>query len=429
VVIGDAGPGIVGSRLSGDGGSVTGLVLDDTGRGVALFSNLGDPADSLRIQVRALAANFNPPGAWSPPVFLRTEEAPWENPNALAGDGQGGAIAAWQRTVGTASDLHASRYVVAGGWQPALLVAPLVPSTNAPRAQILEGTDGAALVAWTDTELRAARIPAAGAAEEPTALGPPAFFFALAGTPTEALLAFVDEGRLLFSLLDSGGGWTPAVEVPGAGTVAVGALGGFAAAAEGPGRFALAWFRADASGNPAGVQSARYAAATGWSGPVVIGGSADPGERAVRLAASPQGGHLLAYWIRGDGRLWGNRYTPGSGWGSAAPVSSATPLAQAGLPPGTSAAAGVAAAIDGAGNALVLWAEGGTRLLSARASSAGAWSAGQALPLEAGTRGIVGPLALSMNSAGQALAAWAQPRLCATCPAPREVWAALYEPR
>jgi hypothetical protein len=428
LLVGDAGPGQSGSRLSGDGGSITGVLLDDAGRGVVLFSNLGDRVEPEFQEVHAVANTYSG-GLWGTPVGLSGDQASWNLPNALAGDGRGGAIAVWQRTgVEDGGDLESNRYSVEGRWQPAVSIVRLPQSTNAPRAQIVEGSDGTALMAWTDTELRLARVSPTGARGVPTAIGPPAFFFVLVGTPGDPLVGFTDNGRLLYSVPDGAGGWQPAVEVPGAGSVVTGFVGGFGAAADQVGGFTFAWFRSDATGNPAGVVSARYDAATGWSAPVSVEtGAADAGERAVKVVAGPAG-HVLAYWLHGDGRLWGNRYTPGSGWGRAGPVSTAVPLAQSGLPPGTSAALGATAGIDGSGNALVLWADAGTRLFSVRAAPGRPWSAAQALPLDPATHGVVGPLALAMNASGSALAAWAEPSACDTCPAPRAIWAALYEP-
>jgi len=423
-VVGDAGPGFVGSRLSGGGGSVTGLLLDDTGRGVVLFSNIGDPADPLLVPIRTFANTYAAASGWSTPVRLSPSFQAF--PDALAGDGHGNAIVVWDTNPG--GELDANRFAAQGGWQPATLIAKLPQSTNAAHAQVVEGPDGAALAAWTDTALRVARMSPAGVWGASTAIGPPAFFFDLAGTPSDPLMGFVNDNRLLFLAPDGKGGWQPAAEVPGTGSIRVDAPGGLAATADNVGGFMLAWFRSDVVGNTAGIAAARYAAATGWSAPVSIeAGTPDPGERALKLVAGPAG-HILAYWLHGDGHLWANLYTPRSGWGSAGPVSSAMPLAQSGLPPGTSAAAGAAAAIDGSGNALVLWAEAGVRLVSARATPGGPWSVAQALPSAPGTRGIVGPLALAMNTSGSAIAAWAQPSMCDSCPAPREVWAASYEP-
>jgi hypothetical protein len=416
--------------MSGDGGSVTGVLLDDSGRGVALFSNLGDVVEPELQEVHAVANTYSS-GGWGTPVGLSSDKASWNLPNALAGDGQGDAIAVWQQTgfADGSGYLDSNRYSVDGGWRPSVLIARLPQSTNAAHAQIVEGSDQGALVAWTDTELRVARSSSNAVWGAPTTLGPPAFFFTLVGTPSDPLLGFTDQSRLFYSSPDATGRWQAAAEVPGAGQIAIGMIGGFAAAADGVGGFTFAWFRSDAAGNAAGVAAARYSAAHGWSAPVSLEtGAPDPGERAIKLASGPNG-HVLAYWLHGDGHLWANRYDPGGGWGAAEPVSAAVPLAQAGLPPGTAAALGVTAAIDGSGNALVLWADGGTRLFSVRAAPGGPWSAARALPLDPATRGVVGPLALAMNAPGSALAAWAQPSACDTCPAARAIWAALYEPR
>ncbi len=429
LLVGDAGPGYQGSGRSGDGGSVKGVVLDDAGGGVLLFSRFGDPVESSNPELHALASSHSAAGGWSTPIGLKRDDTlAWENPNALAGNRQGDAVAAWQRTGVEGQELYSSRYAARAGWQSARLIVTLPQSTNAPRAQIVEDSSGAALVAWTDTGLRVARLPPTGAWGAPTTIGPPAFFFALVGTPSDPLVGFTDQGRLFYSSPDATGRWQTAAEVPGAGQIAVGVIGGFAAAADGVGGFTFAWFRSDASGSPAGVVAARYSAAAGWSAPVSLEtGGADGGERAIELTAGPAG-HVLAYWLHGDGRLWANRYVPGSGWGGDGPVSTAAPLAQAGLPPGTSSALGVTAGIDGSGNALVLWADAGTRLFSVRAAPGRPWSAPQALPLDPASRGVVGPLALAMNASGSALAAWAEPSACDTCPASRAIWAALYDP-
>ena len=91
VVIGDGGPGWIGSRFTSGGGTVTGLVLDADGRAAVSFAVAGTPGDPLAATWQAAASTSAAAASWTPPVSLGPtgEFRSW--PRDLASDGNGGA--------------------------------------------------------------------------------------------------------------------------------------------------------------------------------------------------------------------------------------------------------------------------------------------------------------------------------------------------
>ena len=114
------------------------------------------------------------------------------------------------------------------------------------------------------------------------------------------------------------------------------------------------------------------------------------------------GGHAMAVWEQDDGtrrNIWANRYTAGSGWGTAELIESDNA--------GTAVEAQIA--VDGSGNALAVWVQdSGTRfnIWANRYVVGSGW--GTAVLIETDNAGDAGSAQIAVDGSGNALAVWGQ---------------------
>jgi hypothetical protein len=143
-----------------------------------------------------------------------------------------------------------------------------------------------------------------------------------------------------------------------------------------------------------------------WAAPTLL--EDDDGDAARARIAIDSNGNALAVWDQfdfgGHTRIWTNRYSPASGWGTGSVLSPAT---------GDGSGAYPQVALDSQGNGLVVWHETvpivvngapgyTTRLKWSRYTPGG----GLSVPAELGTGdAAVGP-ELAMNAAGDAVVVW-----------------------
>ncbi len=177
----------------------------------------------------------------------------------------------------------------------------------------------------------------------------------------------------------------------------------------------------DASGNAVAVWSQigpatrfsiyanRFVAGGGWGAPQLIEtnevvGSVDGDPQ---VAVTPAG-NALTVWKRsgGGGDLWGNRFTVGAGWGTAAAI-----VTDAGA---NQTITKHDLAVDNSGNGMLVWGQldiaGGTgnNAIWFKRFNAGAWQPAVATvaPAVPNTQGFVSTPVLRMNAAGTAVVVW-----------------------
>ncbi len=158
------------------------------------------------------------------------------------------------------------------------------------------------------------------------------------------------------------------------------------------------WSQSD--GTRTNVWANRYTAGTGWGTAALIE-TDNGGNASVPQIAIGAGGHALAVWMHSDGmrdNIWANRYTAGTGWGTAGPIET-----------GDGRAADPRIAIDGNGNALAVWLQhDGTRysIFANRYAEGTGW--GTAALIETGNAGNASEPQIAIDASGNALAVWAQ---------------------
>jgi hypothetical protein len=145
------------------------------------------------------------------------------------------------------------------------------------------------------------------------------------------------------------------------------------------------------------IHAARYSPATGWHTPEPI--DTEP-ETAQQPAVAIDGqGNAFVVWLRSEGSsnsVWARRFTAQGGWGS--PVLLETGLGDAGNPQ---------VAVDGSGNAIVVfWQQEGGRvnIVANRYVNGAGW--GTATAIEADGTGDAGAPQIAMDGAGNAMVVW-----------------------
>jgi hypothetical protein len=412
VVVGDGGPGFVGSRFSGGGGQVLGLSLDAGGLAALSFATVGTVGMANSGAALAAASTSTDLNAWAAPVALGAADEFRSWPRAVASDGDGGVLVVWSAD----TRLYSARFARAAGWQPRQAIATTALDGVVDAGVVSERAQ--ALVVWSEDTAMLASSQGAGApwgAE--TTLGERSQI-ALAGTPGRALLlAFGGSQPLRFATATGEGTLSPLALVPSGDAAS---FGRFGVCADGGGGFHAVWTRGMASSEKV-ITTARYRPEAGWEQPSVLA-------RIAEVAVGPGiacgvRGHALAYWTAGDRGLHGVRFTPGSGWerDPAAPIGLVPPSVDGRNP------AVARAVVDGEGASLLVWTAT-ERLDWSRAAATGPWRAPASIPGSVRVDGA--PFQLAGNPSGAAVAAWVRPEACGDCgPAPRDILAARFVPR
>jgi hypothetical protein len=159
---------------------------------------------------------------------------------------------------------------------------------------------------------------------------------------------------------------------------------------------------AQSTGAGAGVWANRYASGTGWGTAVRI--ETDSRNSSNRpIVAFDASGNAAVVWDKSDGPLgssiWANRYTIGTGWGTAVLVE--TEAVYSAYSPQI--------AFDASGNALAVWQQWGGKhfdIWANRYAAGSGW--GTAVLIEADDAGDAYFPQVAVDSSGNALAVWQQ---------------------
>ena len=111
------------------------------------------------------------------------------------------------------------------------------------------------------------------------------------------------------------------------------------------GNAVVVWVQPDGMDNS--IWANRYASATGWETPTPI--EAGEGRASSPQVAMDGTGNAIAVWVQSDGvadSIWANRYTPGTGWGTATLIET-----------GSDNASSAQVAMDNTGSAIAVWVQ------------------------------------------------------------------------
>ena len=299
--------------------------------------------------------------AWGTPALITTDNAGIGSsppvPPQIAFDPNGNALAVWIQSGGTGPNLWSNRYTAGTGWGTSIHIA--TDNAGSGRSpQIAFDANGNALAVWEQWDGM--------------------------------------RGNIWSNRYAVGTGWGAAVLIE---TDNAGSAGSPLIAFDVNGNALAVWTQSD--GTRVHIWSNRYTAGTGWGTGAIIetDNAGDGGRPQVAFDAS---GNALAVWTKFDGtlnKIWANRYSAGTGWGTAALIETDN----------TGNAGNPQIAIEANGNALALWEQwDGARdnIWSNRYIAGTGW--GTATRIETHNAGYALDPQIAIDANGNALAVWRQ---------------------
>jgi hypothetical protein len=338
---------------SGSGGLFPQIAFDANGNALAVWEQPAGPYLSI------WSSHYTAGGGWDAPVLAETNDAGTAVVPHIAFDAQGNALALWYQSDGAHFNVWSNRYTTGGGWGTAVLIGTDNPGNwffYDSEPQIAMDANGNALVVWQQidgsvSQIWSNRYTAGAGWGTAEAVVP--------GQSGEPQIAMDADGSVLAVWLQSdgttgyvwsnrytaGAGWGTSMQVSGGGAINP------QIALDAHGNALAAWDQSN--GTHTRIWSSRYTTGSGWDAPVQIetGNAVDTGnpvdETYLQIACDTRG-NALVVWQESDGtrdNIWSNRYTVGSGWGTAAMLETNN-AGDATLPQ---------IAMDPSGNALAVW--------------------------------------------------------------------------
>lgn len=320
-------------------------------------------------------------------------------------DASGNLLAVWVQ----GSNIWSARMSAAGVWAAPVAVQALPAGSTASEPQLAVAPNGDAMVVWLqraafsvqDKPWASRYTPGAGW-EAPTLLTPDAVNYQPAvaiDASGNAMALWRQTDGFFYGITArrhvSGAGWQAAVTVntTSAEDIYKPRLGFDAA-----GNAIAVWYQLNAG---------RYSI---WSNRFLAGGSWQTAELVetddASMALDPQiavdaGGNAVAVWEQTAGSyrsIWANRYVAGSGWGTAVVIET-NDTGNASVPQ---------IAVDGLGNALVVWCQAGSGSLRIEGNRYVVGAGWGTATLVSGSGLDAGSPSLASNAAGEAFAIWTQ---------------------
>lgn len=333
------------------------------------------------------ASRFTPATGWGPAEILDIGDGVAESPQ-VAVDPSGNAIAVWQQSDGTRTNLWANHYSVGVGWGGAILIelddtgdAELPLTAFGPSQSIGIDAAGNAMVAWLLV------------APEPPTLGNDLTYNAVVSRYTPS------------------GGWEAQVHLSGNASdpqIGVDASGN---------AIALWRLRPNSGGGGQTVYASNYTAGSGW-GPFPLFVSSSTALRGPRMAVDSVGNAVVAWSSCGDpdfcDDVFVNRYAPATGWEGEQVIFSDPAVSQT-----------PAVAINDAGDIVVAWMlidSYPTTSLWARRYTGGAWQGVEQLD----SGGQFGEPTAAIDAGGNAIVAWGALFVSQGVPAVPDILASRY---
>ncbi len=352
--------------------------------------------------------------AWGTAQLIEISNAGSARHTQIAVDGSGNAIAVWRQSDATRYNIVANRYSAAtGAWGKAALIES-DDAGDAVFPQIAVDSSGNALAVWqqsdgTRTNIWANRYSAATGAwgtaqlietdNNGSAVSPQ---IAIDGSGNAITVWWQSDGtrtNIWANHFSAGSGWGTAqlIEADNASSA-----GNPQIAIDASGNAIAVWWQSD--GPNYSIWTNRYNAATGAWGTAALIETDNTGFASFPQIALDDSGNALAVWQQYDGTnysIWANRYSAATGaWGTAALIESDD----------VGAARDPQIAIDGSGNAIAVWQQfDGTNYsiwANRYTATTGAW--GTAALIETDNAGSAGNPQIAFDGSGNALAVWQQ---------------------
>jgi hypothetical protein len=379
------------------------VAMDGSGNALAVWQQ----HDGMRFN---LWSNRYTVGAgWGVATLIETDNISDASDPQIAVNASGNALAVWAQHDGAHRNIVANHYTVGTGWGTAVLIET-DNAGNANQPQVVMDANGNGLAVWTQDDdvhmnVMANRYTAGSgwgtAAPIETNNVGEAFEPRIAiGANGNALVVWrQDDGpgtrmNIWSNRYTAGSGWGTAELIE---TDNVGDAYSPRVALDANGNGQAVWSQFD--GTRQNIVANRYTAGSGWGTEAIIRGVGNADS--PRIAFDPSG-NALAVWVQSDGArysLWSSRYLAGTGWGTAALIETDN-AGDVGSPQ---------VAFDANGNALAVWGQSdGMRIniWTNRYTAGSGW--GTAALLETDNAGDANEPQIAIGANGQALAVWYQ---------------------
>ena len=290
--------------------------------------------------------------AWGVPALLETDNTGAVNGTYLAMNASGNAIALWEQSNGTTYHLYANSYIAGSGWSSGTLVETEA-AFDVFDIRLAMNSSNKAIAVWRQFDGTTRNIWA-----------------------NVAVTGTIWGTAQLIETDNTGDTYNPQVAINNSGdAVAI-------------------WIQND--GVTDNICANFYISGTGWGVAGII--EANPGTAGSPQIVLDNAGNAIAVWTQNDGiwfSIYSNRYISGTGWAGSVTLEGAGGDAYA---PHIS--------VDGAGNAMAVWAQAPSPSIYANRYVSGTGWAG-AEEIEPGTVGASVPQ-VSMYGIGNAIVVWNQ---------------------
>ncbi len=325
--------------------------VDASGNAVAVWQQTGTTNTNI------YSNRFTKGIGWGSPELIETDTSGYAQNSQVAVDPSGNAVAVWHQLDGSLYNVWSNRYTAGTGWGTARLIET-DNSGPAQNPQVAVDPSGNAVVVWYQFNgLK---------------------FNAYSNRFTKGIGWGSSE---LIDTDDSGSAFFPQVAVdPSGNAVAV-------------------WYQIDATNY--NIYSNRFTKGIGWGTAELIETGTSSYAITPKVAVDPSG-NAVAVWHQLDGasfNIWSNRYTNGAGWGTAELIETDN----------SGNAENPQVAVDTTGNATAVWYQSdGTRnnIWSNRFTNGTGW--GTARLIETVNSGTAINPQVTIDPSGNALAIWSQ---------------------
>ncbi|MBI5055613.1 MAG: hypothetical protein HZB61_03225 [Nitrospirae bacterium] len=327
------------------------ITFDSSGNAIAVWEQWDGSTYSI------LANRYTSGSGWGTPELIETDDTGDASRPQVAADSNGNAIAVWEQWDGSTNNIWANQFTTSSGWGTAELIET-DDTGDAFRPQIAVGPNGNAIADWYQSDGLINNIWANR-------------YTAGSGWGTAGLIETDDAGDAL----------NPTIAVDSNGNAAA------------------VWEQWDGLMNS--IWANRYTAGSGWGTAGLIE-TDDTGNASRPQVAVDSNGNAIAVWYQWDGstnNIWTNRYTAGSGWGTAGLIETDN----------TGDASRPQVAVDSNGNAIAVWyqSDGSTNNIWTNRYTAGSgW--GTAGLIETDNAGNALNPRMAVDSNGNAIAVWQQ---------------------
>lgn len=273
------------------------IAFDGLGNAFAVWQQ----SDGTRYNV--WANRYIPEIGWITATLIETNNAGSVSDSKVACDNFGNALVVWSQSDGTRSNIWANRYIRGIGWDTAHLIE-FNDAGSASNPQIVINNEGDAFVIWIQSD----------------------------GT----------RDNVWASRFIAGWGWATTVLIE---TDDAGPASSPHVACDDAGNAIAVWSQSD--GTRKNIWANRYTAGSGWGVAALIE-TENAGDAFNPRVAVDGNGNAIAVWSQSDGirdNLWANRYTANIGWSTATLIETEN-LGNASSPQ---------IACDNAGNAIAIW--------------------------------------------------------------------------